>query len=331
LILLPTGRVTLLISRSVGESLLALVDESESPITVAAIPTVTPPTDTSNPVLADWGVAARILRLGRPQTRNPSQAYHLTIAGQARIRLTSRLHIKGKDLHTLVHCPVEYVQNDGIPSRTVVAAFKAAALNLLDKLAKSGPRKEQWARLAGFVEDVSDQRAAWIADAMVSTIDADFNDKLGAISSFSPLEYRFSQIIQDILSTTDVESRIQRTTELFTKLASISEISTKIASAVDENLSKQQKEFFLRQQLAAIQKELQSLNKSRSGSGSDLEDDDQNEADDLADLKRKIEAMEQGSEERKTGVAEWRRLKRIPQGSAENSVTRNYVSACLWM
>lgn len=60
-------------------------------------------------------------------------------------------------------------------------------------------------------------------------------------------------------------------------------------------------------------------------SGSELDDDEQHEADDMADLKRRIEAMEPGSEERKMGVREWRRLKRIPQGSVENGVIRSYV------
>lgn len=129
-------------------------------------------------------------------------------------------------------------------------------------------------------------------------------------------------------------------TEIFIKQASISEVSKKIATAVDESLSKQQKEFFLRQQLAAINRELHTLNrppgtqvggrnKDGSSSGSELDDDEQNEADDMADLKKKIEAMQPGSEERKMGVREWRRLKRIPQGSVENGVIRSYVSAVL--
>ena len=110
-------------------------------------------------------------------------------------------------------------------------------------------------------------------------------------------------------------------------------------------MSKQQKEFFLRQQLAAIQRELSllqrskgnggsalpsipapSMNEAGSGGLSELDDDEQHEADDLADLKRRIEAMEPGSEERKMGVREWRRLKRIPAGSVENGVIRSYVS-----
>jgi len=143
-----------------------------------------------------------------------------------------------------------------------------------------------------------------------------------------------------ILSTPSSEERLQTATAIFLKQASISEVSRKIASAVDESLSKQQKEFFLRQQLAAIQRELLALQRSGPSSspsalgdakggdeksGSELDDDEQHEADDLADLKRKIEAMAVGSEERKMGVREWRRLKRIPQGSVENGVIRTYL------
>lgn len=120
------------------------------------------------------------------------------------------------------------------------------------------------------------------------------------------------------------------------KQASISEVSRRIAQSVDESLSKQQKEFFLRQQLAAIQRELNNLNRTSnnsplgpsehsSGSNSELDDDPQNEADEMADVKAKIEAMAKDSEERKMAVREWKRLKRIPQGSVEYGVIRNYV------
>lgn len=133
------------------------------------------------------------------------------------------------------------------------------------------------------------------------------------------------------LSTPEPEARLTFATELFMKQTSIAEVSNKISTAVSESLSKQQKEFFLRQQLAAIQKELASLHSGEKGKVKglvgdvDLDEDDQSEADDLADLKKKIEAMMNGTEEKKMGAREYRRLKRIPQGSVEQGVLRSYV------
>lgn len=65
---------------------------------------------------------------------------------------------------------------------------------------------------------------------------------------------------------------------------------------------------------------------TRPGAASDL-DDEQDDAEELSELRQKIEAMAAGSEERKMAAREWKRLKRIPAGSVENGVVRNYVRA----
>ena len=143
----------------------------------------------------------------------------------------------------------------------------------------------------------------------------------------------------EYLSACNADDRLRRATELFVKHASITEVTKKIAKSIDESLSKQQKEFFLRQQLAAIQRELSNLNKSspgppgsdapigsRSGSSSELDDNEQSEAEDMAEIRSKIEAMAKDSEERKMAVREWKRLQRIPSGSVEHGVIRSYVS-----
>ncbi|KAG8854338.1 hypothetical protein FRB91_003660 [Serendipita sp. 411] len=96
--------------------------------------------------------------------------------------------------------------------------------------------------------------------------------------------------------------------------------------------------------MAAIQRELAELNRVGKGSpkpsgvpgkqkpdggeadvGSNEFDEDGDEADYLAEIKSKIEIMMPGSEERKTGVKEYKRLKRIPAGSMENGVIRTYL------
>lgn len=151
-----------------------------------------------------------------------------------------------------------------------------------------------------------------------------------------------------MLAAVDPTARLQKAAAICIKQASITEVSSKITEAVHDSLSKQQKEYFLRQQLAAIQRELNHLHRTSStgagGAGakrlpgdesnrvpSELDDDEANEAEDMADIRRKIEATEVGSEERKMGVREWKRLKRIPQGSVEHGVIRNYVRSARQM
>ncbi|KAJ7113702.1 ATP-dependent protease La [Mycena crocata] len=313
-LLLPGSRITLPVSNQVGEALVGLIEESDALPVIAAVPAAS---DTNLTSLAECGTAARILRLVRPPGRNSRQSYLLTLHGLTRVRLLVPF-VPGAE-NDFVPWDIQYPPTEkDVPSRKVVDTFKQSALRLLDRLARdSGQqiRRDGYQKISGMLEDITDARAAWMADILLGTVNASFTDKLA------------------ILAINDAEARLSLAAEIFTKLASISEVSTKIATQVEESVYKQQKEHFLRQQLAAIHKELQSLSGSPPGTlgggqsspSSELDDEEQHEADDMADLKRRIEAMEPGSEERKMGVREWRRLKRIPQGSVENGVIRSYL------
>ncbi|KAK7031398.1 Lon protease-like protein [Favolaschia claudopus] len=312
-VLIPGSRITLPVTNEVGEALVELIEQSDALPVVAAVPVAS---ETNHTDLAECATAARILRLVRPPGRHSRQSYLLTLHGLTRVRLLAP-YVPDSD-NAFIPWDVQYPPSSKeVPSRKTVDTFKHSALRLLDRLARdSGKqiRRDGYNKISGMLEDITDARAAWMADILVGTVNASFDDKLA------------------ILNTNDAEARLTLATEIFTKLASISEVSTKIASQVEESVYKQQKEHFLRQQLAAIHKELQSLSNSSSAtlvdgqsSSSELDDDEQHEADDMADLKRRIEAMEPGSEERKMGVREWRRLKRIPQGSVEHGVIRSYL------
>ena len=126
-----------------------------------------------------------------------------------------------------------------------------------------------------------------------------------------------------LLSTESPSLRLQHVTNVLAKQLSIVEVSSKIATAVDESLSKQQKALFLRQQLAAINAELQRLepgNTDLHGTGNGTEDEDELEL-----LIRRVDSLPAGSEVRRAATAEARRLKRIPPQNAEHGVVRTYV------
>ncbi|KIJ27279.1 hypothetical protein M422DRAFT_271595 [Sphaerobolus stellatus SS14] len=348
LVLFPASRITVPVPNDSARALISLIQDSPTQPLIAAVPVLQLlPNAEINPndkiiqdaagggtVLNEYGCAAQVVRLVRPSALHPSQPYLLTLQGIARIKLEPPLpSVESLDAVDFTFHPVVYPSTRGRTKPGEVDAFRVAGARLLERMAKEmgpGPlggnaasKRDAYRRLRDTLEDVTDDKAHVLADTLVSFVNAEFGDKL------------------DLLAATDPSTRLTKATAVFTKQASISEVSSKITEAVQDSLSKQQKEFFLRQQLAAIQRELHTLHRERSGSvsskrgpednspakgvGSELDDDESSEADELADIKRKIEAMQVGSEERKTGVREWRRLKRIPQGSVEHGVIRNYL------
>lgn len=126
-------------------------------------------------------------------------------------------------------------------------------------------------------------------------------------------------------------ARLGKAVHIITHKISLLEVNSTVVKSVEEDLSKQQREYILRTQMAAIQRELSRLGKpntdSKSGTSTPETDefeggDDESE---LTDIKNKISVLVKGSEERKVAVREFRRLKRIPPGSVETSVIRNYL------
>ncbi|KAI4524395.1 ATP-dependent protease La [Schizophyllum commune Tattone D] len=313
LILLPASRLSLPISTELGEALLGLISESDSLPIIAAVPVV----DNEAQSLAEVGTCARVLRLVKPTSRNAKDPYLVALHGLSRVRLPAGPRSSPPDL--CAH-PVEYeVATNKVPKSASVDRFRTSALRLLDGLArtaKAHAKRETYAKMASVLEAAPDPKTPWMADLLMGSMNTDYDDKFAMLGLF------------------DINERLEHAAQVFSKISSISEVSRKISSSIDESLSKQQKEFFLRQQLAAIQRELQTLRNDGPSSPtspnsdappSELDDNEQADADDMSDLKRKIEAMAPGSEERKMGAREWKRLKRIPQGSVENGVIRSYL------
>jgi len=79
-------------------------------------------------------------------------------------------------------------------------------------------------------------------------------------------------------------------------------------------------------EMSALQRGVRSsttYNPADNSTTSELDDDSEHEADNLADLKKKIEAVQSGTGEKKIGIREWRRFKRIFQGGIGGGVTRS--------
>jgi ATP-dependent Lon protease len=127
----------------------------------------------------------------------------ITLHGLSRIRIPTP-HPNIDDLHQspLEH-PVHYppASPEHVPDHAVVLRFKDAARHLLDRMVRDSPtpvKRESYSKVAHMLDDVSDQRAPWIADVLVAGMSADFEDKLGEQSVqtlfyFLLLNYPFQQ------------------------------------------------------------------------------------------------------------------------------------------
>ena len=114
---------------------------------------------------------------------------------------------------------------------------------------------------------------------------------------------------QDILEETDVTERLKKATVLINREIQRQEIGEKIQTEVQEEISKSQREYFLREQMKAIKKELG-------------EDDQTLE---IKELEEKIVEAGMPEEALKVANKEIDRLQRIPPSSPEYTVSRTYL------
>jgi len=115
---------------------------------------------------------------------------------------------------------------------------------------------------------------------------------------------------QALLEQSDVSKRLRDVLRILKRELDVVELGTKIQSQVQEELGKGQREYFLRQQLKAIQDEL--------GEG------DEQQAE-LAELREQVEQKNLPEDTKKAVERELSRLEKLPPASAEYGVIRTYV------
>ena len=123
---------------------------------------------------------------------------------------------------------------------------------------------------------------------------------------------------QKLLETFSLKERLERLTLLLTRTVETLELGNKIQSEVQDGISKTQREYYLREQLKAIQKEL----------GDDQDNIEQK------DLREKIEEAKLTEDARQVAEKEFQRLSQMNPASAEYTVARTYLDWILdlpWM
>ncbi|GAB1390168.1 endopeptidase La [Rubrivivax sp.] len=126
------------------------------------------------------------------------------------------------------------------------------------------------------------------------------------IAAHLPLKLEAKQSVLDLF---EVAKRLEKLLELLEHEVDILQVEKRIRGRVKRQMEKSQREYYLNEQVKAIQKEL--------GDGE--------EGADLEELEKKIIAAKMSKEARKKGEAELKKLKLMSPMSAEATVVRNYI------
>jgi ATP-dependent Lon protease len=115
--------------------------------------------------------------------------------------------------------------------------------------------------------------------------------------------------LQAILETTVVTERLEKLLALIDSEISVLQVEKRIRTRVKRQMEKTQREFFLQEQMKAIQKEL----------------GDEEGKDELAEIEDKIKKTKLSKEAREKATHELKKLRQMSPMSAESTVVRNYL------
>jgi ATP-dependent Lon protease len=214
-------------------------------------------------------------------SRLPDGSLRVIVQGLERARLTDFV---GADPYLVARVTAA---PDRTSTGTEVAGLRRAAVDLFKQL-------------VALIGDLPDELAV-AAESLAEPRQVAY-----LIATAMPLDLA---VRQEILELDPVDAKLRRLVDLMQRERAVREIGRKITSDTQERLSKTQRDFFLREQLRSIQKEL-------GEGGADGE---------TAELRRRIAEAGLDEEARREAERELARLESIPAASPEHALVRTYL------
>ncbi|RVU02344.1 endopeptidase La [Novosphingobium umbonatum] len=233
--------------------------------------------------LFDVGVVATVLQL----LKLPDGTVRVLVEGQSRARLVEL--VEEGDLLRAEISAVEAVEAEG----SEVAAMMRSVVDQFAEYAKLNKKLSQDA--GEQLSDITD--ASTLADSIAAHITAKVSDK------------------QALLSETDPLKRLEMVYGFMEGELGVLQVERRIRGRVKRQMEKTQREYYLNEQLKAIQSEL--------GGG------DEGEANEIAELQERINKLKMSKEAKAKAEAELKKLKTMQPMSAEATVVRNYLDVLL--
>ena len=191
----------------------------------------------------------------------------------------------------VIRWQVDHHYEPAAESTDEMKAYSAAILSSVKELIKSNALFQEELKL--FLNRFSLEDPGKLADFVAS------------LTSTEPSE------VQEVLETFDVKQRVEKVLLLLKKELELSKLQKKISQQIEERIAKNQKEFFLREQLKEIKKEL------------GLEKDEKTS--EIEKFEERVKKLKLSEEALKRFDEEIEKLKVLEPHSAEYGVSRNYL------
>ncbi|KAF9173184.1 hypothetical protein BGX20_003912 [Mortierella sp. AD010] len=233
------------------------------------------------------GCAARLVRLERAVG-----GFTVVLEGLVRLRLnkiTSQSPFFEAEVTPMPDKAVDKADQELQDHIVALRSTSREFVSLLQSLKLPAPVLTQLQKFLDNVAIIPGQ----VVDLLMSTIESTVDEKIM------------------ILDAIDIKERVTKAVELLTRQIHVLKISQKVHDNVEGKLNKKQREFYLREQLAAIKEE--------------LGEKDSGEDDELTIIENRLNAANLPAEVQTAVDRELKRLRKMQPSSSEYSVIRNYL------
>jgi ATP-dependent Lon protease len=277
-VLFPHAVLPLTVGRESSVQLINSLGEDKTIIVVAQREArVDSPQPTDLYTVGSLAVVHKVVKM-------PNQSLFVFAEGLERVRLS-----EFTQLTPFMRARVDSVAESVPPKSSEVEALQRNVLTLFQQIVAGSPTlSDELSTVAMNIEEPG-RLVDFIASSLPSLSTADK---------------------QDVLETTDVRIRLEKINQHLAKELEVQQLRNKIQSEVQDRVQQTQREYYLREQMKAIQKELGEQDEG---------------ARDTEELRQKIEAAGMPDEVKKEALKELGRLSRMSPMAADYSVTRNYI------
>jgi ATP-dependent Lon protease len=276
IVVFPHMIVPLFVARDKSIRALEEVTKTDRPILLATQKNAGDD-DPSADAIYSIGTLATVLQL----LKLPDGTVKVLVEGQCRAKV--RRYTRSDDYY---EADAEALA-DVIDSPVEAEALGRSVVSEFESYVKLNKRVSS--EIVGAVTQIED--FSKLADTVASHISVKISDK------------------QDVLETVNVARRLEKCLSLMESEISVLQVEKRIRTRVKRQMEKTQREYYLNEQMKAIQKEL----------------GDEEGKDDLAELDERIKNTKLSKEARDKATAELKKLRQMSPMSAEATVVRNYL------